>query len=111
MTRQTLVAPLLVGVFLAGCKPSQEDIANGDDPIRSLSATAQSTRYGPPYWAEQRRVKSASWQQAVAYCTPDRSRELPNCQTVSNLAESERGNTRADSVLRSIGESAKRPIR
>ena len=111
MTRQRLVVPLLVGLSLAGCRPSQEDIANGADPIRSLSATAQSTRYGPPYWAEQRRVKSASWQQAVAYCTPDRSRELPNCQTVSNLAEAERGNARADSVLRSIGESAKRPIR
>lgn len=111
MTRETLIVPLLVGLSLVGCKPSQEDVANGNDPIRSLSATVQSTRYGPPYWAEQRRVKSGSWQQAVAYCTPDRRREFPNCPTVSNLAEAERGNAHADSVLRSIGESAKRPIR
>ena len=111
MSRRTLAVPLLLGLSLAGCRPSEEDVANGDDPIKSLSATAQSTRYGPPYWAEQRRVKSAGWLQAVAYCTPERSRELPNCLTVSNLAEAERGNARADSMLRSIGESAKRPIR
>lgn len=111
MTRRSLIALALAAPILTSCRPSQEDVANGDDPIKSLSATAQSTRYGPPFWAEQRTTGSAIWRQAIAYCTPERTRELPNCLTVSNLAEAAHANAHADSVLRAIGESAKHPIR
>ena len=110
MTRSLLILGTTL-ILVGGCKPSQEDLANGNDPLESLRATVASTRYGPPYWAEQRRMRSAAWTQAVTFCPPDRSRELPNCQTVSNLVEAERGNAHADSVLRSIGASATRPIR
>ncbi len=92
--------------LLAGCAPRPQDVADGDDPIKALASSAPSTRYQGPYWVEQRRTKSDVWQQAVAYCTPERVREYPNCQPVAASAEAERSAQRADSALRSIGAGA-----
>lgn len=99
--------------LLAGCSPRPEDVANGDDPIKALSASVLSTRYQGPYWVQQRQAKSDVWQQAVAYCTPERVREYPNCQPVAAAAAAERNAQRADSALRSIGSgrSGTRPTR
>ena len=115
MTRVCLHSLLTVGTaaLLVACTARPEDVANGDDPIKALAATARSTRYQGPYWVEQRRTKSDVWQQAVAYCTPERVRELPNCQPVAAAAEAERNAQRADSALRSVGSgrSGVRPPR
>jgi len=99
-------AALLAG---AGCEPRPEDVANGDDPIRALTVPVRSTRYEGPYWAEQRRLNSPIWRAAVAYCTPARAPEAPNCQPVLANAAAERGNARADSVLRAAGKAARSP--
>ena len=100
-----------VVLLLTGCKPSQEDIANGDDPVAALSATVRSTRYDAPYWAEQRRTQTPVWRQATALCTAERAPQHPNCQPVIANASAEQGNARADSVLRAIGASVKPPVR
>ena len=111
MTTHALMSTLAATLVLGGCAPKPEDVANGDDPIKALTVSVRSTRYEGPYWSEQRRMRSATWQQAVAYCTPDRVREHPNCEPVVANAAAERGNARADSALRAIGKAAKQPIR
>ena len=103
MSRLRLTLPLIALAAAAACAPRPEDVANGDDPLQALSSTAQSTRYQGPYWVEQRRLKSELWRQATTYCTPERTRELPNCRPVAAAAEAERAAERADSVLRGIG--------
>ena len=110
MTRPIVGLGLGLVLVLGACKASQEDIANGDDPIKALGASAPSTRYSGPYWSEQRHSQSAVWNQALAFCTPERVAEYPNCQPVMANAAAERGNTRADSVLRSIGAAAKSSV-
>ncbi len=110
MTRHILGFALGLVVLLGGCKPSPEDIANGNDPIKALAASARSTRYDGPYWSAQRHDQSTTWRQAAAFCTPERVLELPNCQPVVANAAADQGNAHADSVLRAIGASAKRSV-
>ena len=99
--RTTLTATLLHG--LASCSPSQEDIANGDDPIAALGATVESSRYGQKFWQQEKTAASSTWSAAIEYCTPAGRADFPNCKTVNlvkflgapgevkNPAESEEG--------------------
>ncbi len=88
-------ALLIVTVLAGGC--TAEDVADGEDPIRALSASSPSTRYGELYWRQQLVQDSDAWQRAVAYCKPgDAYREsgkYPNCSMVGELH-------RGDEVLR-----------
>ena len=66
----------------SACGPSQEELANGDDPIAALRSTAESSRYGAKYWIEQMTAATELWTQAVAYCEPAEHADYPNCETV-----------------------------
>lgn len=71
-------------LFLA-CGPTQEQLANGDDPIAALGATVESSRYGEQYWKEQKAAASEIWQQAISYCEPSEHANYPNCEIVTNV--------------------------
>lgn len=68
----TLHAVLLSVVLLfTGCKSQQDqaaDVANGDDPLKALTVSVTSTRYGSAYWTQQSDSNTALWQQAKDYC-------------------------------------------
>ena len=89
------------------CAPRPEDIANGDDPAKALTVSARSTCYDRAYWSGQRRAGSATWTHALAYCESRGTAEFPNCEPVNENAAAERGNNRADSVLRAAGAAAR----
>ena len=98
-----IAAGFAAALLASACAPSQEEIANGDDPIAALASTVQSSRYGTNYWTEQMRSASDTWSKAVVYCEPIERRDYPNCKTVravkfigvpapiENPARSERG--------------------
>lgn len=78
------IASLLV---IGACQPSEEDIANGDDPVRALSATVPSTRYAQAYWVQQSENRSEVWQRARATCQNADLGERPNCSLVQEIAD------------------------
>ena len=82
--RALIAAPLL---WLGACQPSEEDVANGDDPIRALSATVLSTRYAQAYWRQQADGRSQVWQRAQAVCDDADLGEKPNCAPVLGVAQ------------------------
>jgi len=82
---------LLVAALLAGCAPTQEEIANGDDPIGALASTVESSRYGLNYWVEQRHGKTATWAEATSFCEPAERANYPNCETVREVRATEPG--------------------
>lgn len=69
---------------LAGCAASEEDIANGDDPLEALSVPHRSDRYTTTYWTYTKRDDPELWTQAVEYCQ-DKSGGYPNCETVRQV--------------------------
>jgi hypothetical protein len=78
---------LVLGVvLLLGCRASEEDLANGDDPIAALGATVESSRYGEKYWQEQIQADSDVWREAVAYCADSERANYPNCEVVNRVA-------------------------
>jgi len=77
---------LVIGGLVSACGPSQEQIANGDDPIAALASTAKSSRYGNNYWIEQRDDATDVWAEATAYCEPTERANYPNCETVRGVA-------------------------
>ena len=72
-------------LLLSACGPSQEELANGEDPLAALQSTAESNRYGAKYWTEQMSAASELWTQAVAYCEPAEHADYPNCKTVRSV--------------------------
>jgi hypothetical protein len=79
------VLSLLLVVTALACGPSQEELANGDDPIASLAATVRSNRYGEQFWKEQRDSRTEQWQRAIAYCEPGERANYPNCEVVNQV--------------------------
>ena len=77
---------VLIGILLSACGPSQEQIANGDDPIAALASTVRSSRYGNNYWIEQRDGGTGVWDEATSYCAPAERTNHPNCETVRAVA-------------------------
>lgn len=69
----------------AGCGPSQEAVANGDDPIAALASTVASDRYGTAFWTQQMHDGTEIWTQALAYCEPAERSDYPNCKTVRSV--------------------------
>jgi hypothetical protein len=78
---------LAVGFVLVvvGCGDTDEDIANGDDPMRALTVARRSERYGSTYWTQTGVADSALWAQAVAYCAGKASGDHPNCDAVHQV--------------------------
>ncbi len=85
MSRTTaLLIPL--AVWTLACGPSQEELANGEDPIAALESTVHSSRYGSAYWREQLEADSAVWKEARAFCADAQRADYPNCKTVRSTA-------------------------
>lgn len=82
-TTNRLVA-LFGWLSLAGCAASNEDIANGDDPLEALSVPHRSDRYTTTYWTYTKRGDPELWAQAVEYCR-DKTADYPNCETVRQV--------------------------
>lgn len=66
---------------LVGCRETDEDIANGDDPLRALTVPHRSDRYTTTYWTQASLRDRELWEEAVAYCE-DRIADHPNCEAV-----------------------------
>lgn len=81
MAKTALPVFSLLFMFV-GCAPSQEDIANGDDPIAALSSTVESSRYGQKYWAKQRDAESKLWDEAIDVCAAAEAANYPTCKIV-----------------------------
>lgn len=81
-----VVAPALLALSLAGCAPSPEQTADGDDPLAALRVSATSTRYDGRFWRLQHRQSPSRYAEAVAYCTAEseagRLSTRPNCEPV-----------------------------
>lgn len=84
MMTSTRLVVLLSLLPLAGCVASDEDVANGDDPLEALSVAHRSDRYTTTYWTYTKRDDPELWAQAVEYCQ-DKSADYPNCETVRQV--------------------------
>ena len=78
------------GVALAcllplGCVDTEEEIANGDDPLRALTVAHRSDRYTSTYWTQTSSADSTLWTQAVEYCEGRASGDHPNCDAVRQV--------------------------
>jgi hypothetical protein len=71
-----------LAVALASCRPSAEDLADGEDPLAALASPAESARYDGPYWLREAHRNSRTWQAAKTFCGKAGARELPNCHAV-----------------------------
>lgn len=77
----------LVGVLavcaLAGCRPSETGIADGEAPMKALAVGAPSTRYTHDFWLREARAGTALWDSAHAFCsavwTSGDTDARPNC--------------------------------
>ncbi len=80
------VAFTAVACVAAGCRPSPEQIAEGDDPVAALAAAVPSERYDGLYWRTQRRRDPALFARAAGYCHDEeragRLGERPTCEAV-----------------------------
>lgn len=104
IARHSALVVALGALAVAAC--GRGGAADGDDPMAALAAESPSTRYQADFWSAERRQRSSLWQEATAYCTPERARTKPNCQAVRTNIAAEQGNARADSALRAAGQGA-----
>jgi hypothetical protein len=74
---------VLMSAGLLACGQSPEDLANGDDPVAALEASAPSTRYDSAYWANEAQSGSQLWTQAVEKCSDEKFATTPNCAVVA----------------------------
>ncbi len=75
-----IVLPLLL--LTSACGPTNEDIANGDDPIKALKVTAQSTRYAGDFWVREHEQNPERFQEAISFCEAKEYADYPNCRAV-----------------------------
>jgi hypothetical protein len=80
---QALAFALAVIVTPASaCRRSDEDVANGGDPIAALRAATPSTRYTATFWKAAADRDSVLWNRAVALCAAAEATQRPNCVDV-----------------------------
>ncbi len=95
MKSQSCVRPLpwlvlSLALLGSGCRKSDAALANGDDPLKSLTAPIQSVRYGTTYWTQKSVSDTALWAQAVGYCAGKTEGDHPNCDVVRHVSELQR---------------------
>ncbi len=76
------LAFLVFVVLMAGCRDSNEAIANGDDPLLALTVPHRSERYTTTYWTQKSASDTTLWRQAVEYCEDKAEGDHPNCDAV-----------------------------
>ena len=86
-----LLLPLFILLALAaalGCQPTPAEIADGDDPLAALRASAPTSRYKEPFWSEHCHRGNVTWQDALAFCRTEGKDAVryPNCQHVRIVA-------------------------
>ncbi len=83
---------LALGLMLltSSCRKSDTAIANGDDPLKSLTVPRLSDRYGTTYWTQKSVSDTALWANAVAYCAGKTEGDHPNCDVVRGVQGLER---------------------
>jgi hypothetical protein len=74
--------PALLILAVLGCSPSNEEIANGDDPMAALTVPHKSERYTSSYWTQKSIRDKQLYTQAVEYCKDKNDGEHPNCDVV-----------------------------
>jgi hypothetical protein len=73
-----------------GCAPSDEEIANGNDPMAALTVPHKSERYTSSYWTQKSIRDKQLYAQAVGYCKDKNDGEHPNCDVVRYVEMIER---------------------
>jgi hypothetical protein len=72
MRRVLMTAAAITALSLpASCtstRDAQAELADGDDPIATLTADVRSTRYGAAYWTQQSDSNTETWRKAKEYC-------------------------------------------
>lgn len=81
---------LVLALSLVGCAETEEEIANGDDPLSALSVGHLSDRYNSSYWTRTMSEDPELWTQAVAYCEENNDANHPNCDAVRGAQMMER---------------------
>jgi hypothetical protein len=76
-----VAAPLVLA--LAACRPTVQEVAEGDDALAALAVRAESTRYNGPFWAHEAHRGSGLWTRAKSFCLAHREEDLPNCQPIA----------------------------
>jgi hypothetical protein len=86
-----ILTAALITITLFGCGPSDEEIADGGDPLAALRVSALSVRYDGRFWQAQHAQSPTRFAEAIAYCTSEseagRLGERPNCEPVMMAAE------------------------
>ncbi len=81
-----ILTGVLISLTFLGCGPSDEEIADGGDPLAALRVSALSARYDGRFWQAQHRQSPGRFADAVAYCAAEseagRLDERPNCEPV-----------------------------
>jgi hypothetical protein len=84
-----IVALVAVGCALGGCDSEadrQAELANGDDPLKALGATVESTRYTAAFWTQQADSNPSLFARARAVCDAQwasNSGQKVNCGAVA----------------------------
>ena len=73
---------LMLSLSLVACAETDEEIANGDDPLRALSVGYPSDRYTSSYWTRTMGEDPGLWAEATAYCERYNDADHPNCGAV-----------------------------
>jgi hypothetical protein len=79
------VAIVLALLAVAGCAPTDADIAEGDDPMLALTVLHRSERYGTTYWTRASVDDADLFARALAYCEEHDDADHPNCEPVRQV--------------------------
>ena len=90
MIAQRWLPFFVLSLSLAGCVETDEDVANGGDPILALSVGHPSYRYTSSYWTQTMGEDPELWAEAVAYCEENNDADHPNCDAVRGAQMMER---------------------
>jgi hypothetical protein len=85
MSNRKTFIPLIVCLALLGCRETDADIADGDDPLRALTVPHRSERYTTTYWTQKSASDAGLWAQAVDYCADKTTGDYPNCDAVRHV--------------------------
>lgn len=86
MMTSRLAIVAFAAVLGLACRQSEEALANGDDPLKALSASVESQKYNNVYWGRVSTNDPKLWQQALAFCNRAKGGEYPTCNTVKTVA-------------------------
>ena len=72
----------LSALFFSACAPKAQRIADGSNPLASLSAPVPSQLYDLAFWARQERTGTALWRAAAEFCRTRSEDSYPGCRNI-----------------------------